>query len=94
MIDLEEQAQMRQARQEQTKSVPSDIAEVYSLIKTMINDLTDLMAEDAKEWLSELRNDVGAWRNDGGKEPDWDNFRSWMNEICSDDGMPHLFEEV
>ena len=77
-----------------SKPIPSDIVEVYSLIKTLLNDLTDLMAQDAEEWLSELRNDVRSWRKDDGQEPDWDNFRSWMNEICSDDGMPHLFEEV
>ena len=77
-----------------SKPIPADIVEVYRLIKTLLNDLTDLMAQDAEEWLQELRDSVRSWRNDGGKEPDWDGFRESMNEICSDDGMPHLFEEV
>ena len=77
-----------------SKPIPADIVEVYSLIKMLRYDLSDLMAQEADEWRSDLSESVRSWRNDGGKEPDWDGFRESMNEICSDDGMPYLFEEA
>jgi len=51
------------------------------------------MACDVREWFTELREGIQGWKT-GGKEPDWVSYRSWMNEICCDDGMPGLFVEV
>jgi len=70
--------------------LPADIADVYGMLGGLLSDLTDLMTEDVKEWRSELRSACRDWKG-GGDEPDWQNFRDWMNDICDDDGMPHLF---
>ena len=71
-------------------TLPADITDVYSMLGWMLSDLSDLMAEEVKEWRSELRQAVRDWKA-GGAEPDWQSFRDWMNEICTDDGMPRLF---
>ncbi len=71
-------------------TIPSDIAEVFGTLGILLLDLTDTMAEDVKEWRSDLRQAVREWKA-GGKEPDWQSFREWMNDICQDDGMPGLF---
>lgn len=73
--------------------VPSDIVDVSSMLRVLISDLSDIMACDVREWFDELREDIQGWKA-GGKEPDWVSYRSWMNEICFDDGMPALFVEV
>jgi len=70
--------------------LPADIADVYGMLGWMLSDLSDLMAEEVKEWRDELRQVVRDWKA-GGAEPGWQGFRDWMNEICADDGMPPLF---
>ena len=71
-------------------ALPADIAEAYSLLGLLLLDLTDVMAEEVKEWRGELRQALRDWKA-GGAEPNWQNFRDWMNDICADDGMPKLF---
>lgn len=71
-------------------SIPADVAAVYSALGALLLDLTDAMAEDVKEWRSDLRQAIRDWKA-GGDEPDWPSFRDSMNDICHDDGMPALF---
>lgn len=71
-------------------TLPADIADVYSAMGGMILDLSDLMAEEVKEWRSDLRNACREWKQSG-IEPDWQSFRDWMVDICDGDGMPPLF---
>jgi len=70
--------------------IPEDIRTVYSFLGQILVELTDLMAEEVREWREELRDAIQGWK-DGGPEPDWQSFRDWMNEICREDGMPTLF---
>jgi hypothetical protein len=70
--------------------IPEDIQTIYSFLGQMLQDLTDLMAEEVREWRAELRAAVKDWKS-GGSEPDWQAFREWMNDICHEDGMPALF---
>jgi hypothetical protein len=70
--------------------IPNDISEAYSMLKTLLYDLPDIMIDEVKEWMGALREDYRIWKG-GGKEPDWQNFREWMNEICAEDAMPKLF---
>lgn len=70
--------------------IPEDIQVIYSFLGQMLPDLTDLMAEEVREWRAELRTAVKDWKC-GGPEPDWRAFRDWMNDICHEDGMPALF---
>ena len=70
--------------------IPEDIQTIYAFLGQMLLDLTDLMAEEVREWCAELRTAVQGWKN-GGSEPDWQAFREWMNDICHEDGMPALF---
>ncbi len=74
-------------------SIPPDIVDVSSMLRGLVPDLTDYMACDVHEWFDELREDIKGWKA-GGKQPDWVSYRSRMNEICCDDGMPGLFVEV
>ena len=71
-------------------TLPTDIADIYSMLGWMLSDLTDLMVEEVREWRGELHQALRDWKA-GGTEPDWQNFRDWMNDICDDDGMPKLF---
>jgi len=71
-------------------ALPADIADVYGMLGWMLSDLSDLMAEDVKEWRSDLRNACREWKQSG-IEPAWQSFRDWMNDICAGDGMPLLF---
>ena len=73
--------------------VPEDIQEVYSMLRLLRYDLTDTMLEEFNEWEAELIHDVQDARQTG-VQPDWDNYRSWMNDICANDGMPALFDKV
>ena len=76
-----------------TVTIPGDIVDVYHELGWMLPELTDVMAEEVKEWRSELRQAVKDWKA-GGAEPDWGAFRDWMNDICRDDGMPILFPQM
>jgi len=76
-----------------TVTIPGDIVDVYHELGWMLSDLTDVMAEEVKEWRSELRQAVKDWKA-GGAEPDWGSFQDWMNDICRDDGMPILFPQM
>lgn len=75
--------------------IPEDIQTIYSFLGQILVELTDLMAQEVREWRAELRAAVKDWKS-GGQEPDWEAFRDWMNGICREDGMPSLFpkEEV
>jgi hypothetical protein len=70
--------------------IPEDIRTVYGFLGQILVELTDLMAEEVREWRADLRAAVEDWKG-GGPEPDWQSFREWMNEICREDGMPTLF---
>ena len=72
--------------------IPEDVQTIYAFLGQMLVELTDLMAEEVREWRAELRTAVQEWKN-GGPEPDWHAFRDWMNDICHEDGMPALFPE-
>lgn len=72
--------------------IPEDIQTIYAFLGQMLVELTDLMAQEAREWRAELRAAVKEWKG-GGPEPDWQMFRVWMNDICHEDGMPALFPE-
>jgi len=84
---------MPDAKTTVTITIPADISEVYIELGWMLSDLTDVMAEEVKEWRSELRQAVKDWKA-GGAEPDWGSFQDWMNDICRDDGMPILFPQM
>ena len=84
---------MPDAKTTVTITIPADISEVYIELGWMLSDLTDVMAEEVKEWRSELRQAVKDWKA-GGAEPDWGSFQDWMNDICRDDGMPSLFPDA
>jgi hypothetical protein len=71
--------------------VPADIAGAYNELGWLIDDLDDMTAEDVKEWRCELRRSLVVWR-DRNEEPDWGNFREWINEICRDGGYPSILE--
>lgn len=72
--------------------VPEDIRIGYNTLKAFYYDLTDVMKDEVKEWIVELRNAIRDWkRND--EEPNWYAFREAANEICREDGMPLLFED-
>ena len=76
--------------------VPEDIRTINAFLGQILLELTDVMAEEVREWRIELRAAVQDWKA-GDPEPDWQAFRDWMNDICRDDGMPALFppsEEV
>ncbi len=70
--------------------IPEDIQTTYAFLGQMLPDLTDLMAEEVREWRAELRAAVKDWKSRG-PEPDWQAFREWMNDICHEDGTPALF---
>ena len=70
--------------------VPEDIRTIYAFLGQILVELTDLMAEEVREWRAELRAAVKDWKG-GSPEPDWQAFRDWMNDICHEDGMPALF---
>ena len=73
--------------------VPEDIREVYSMLRSIRYDLTDTMLVEFNEWIAELKYDITDAKQTG-CPPDWDNYRSWMNDICANDGMPALFDKV
>ena len=82
------------AENEQPKVViPEDIREVYSMLRSIKYDLTDTMLAELNEWIAELNYDI-TYAKQTGVQPDWDNYRSWMNDICANDGMPALFDKV
>jgi hypothetical protein len=70
--------------------IPDDIKQAYNLYTMLNSDLSDLMQGEVNEWLSELKADIRRWKA-GGKEPDWQGFRDWSNEMTRDDGLPDLF---
>lgn len=70
--------------------IPEDIRTVYGFLGQIMVELTDLMAEQVREWREELRAAIRDWKG-GSSEPDWHSFREWMNDICREDGMPTLF---
>jgi hypothetical protein len=72
--------------------IPADIQTIYSFLGQILVELTDLMAEEVREWRAELRAAVKDWKG-GSLEPDWQAFRDWMNDICREDGMPALFPQ-
>jgi 4-aminobutyrate aminotransferase-like enzyme len=73
---------------------PEDISQAYGMLRWMIGDLTDTMPAEVREWMAELRAEFAAWVKGDGGQPDWQAYRESMNEICREDGMPSLFEEV
>ena len=73
------------------KMAPSDIREIYSFVKSFRSEFTDTMMMDVNEWIRSLRDDFQDWGMHDGEQPNWQSYRDWMNEICSDDGMPPLF---
>jgi hypothetical protein len=70
--------------------IPEDIHTIYTFLGQILVELTDLMAEEVREWHAELKAAVKNWKG-GNPEPDWQGFREWMNDICHEDGMPALF---
>jgi hypothetical protein len=74
----------------QALQIPEDIQTIYAFLGQMLLELSDVMAEEVREWRAELRSAIKEWKN-GGLEPDWQGFREWMNDICHEDGMPALF---
>ena len=70
--------------------IPEDIRTAYGFLGQILVELTDLMAEEVREWRAELRAAVNDWKGNG-PEPDWQAFREWMNDICREDGKPALF---
>jgi hypothetical protein len=62
--------------------VPEDIRTIYAFLGQILVELTDLMAEEVREWRAELRAAVKDWQ-DGSPEPDWQAFREWMNDAAS-----------
>lgn len=71
---------------------PADIANVYTLTRTMRHDMTDSAAEEFKEWRQACAQDTRAWMNDpAAPVPDWNAYREWANQISDDDGSPRLF---
>jgi len=73
--------------------IPGDILEVYHMLKSIMFDLTDTMMMDFQEWKDELIGEVKSWKS-GDDEPNWNSYRNWMNDICIDDGMPILFDNI
>jgi hypothetical protein len=73
------------------KRLPADIRDVVALLRDNAASLSDVMAEQVREVILNLADELRGWR-DGGPEPDWPGYRGWINEICADDGMPHLFD--
>jgi hypothetical protein len=86
--------EVRMAEGLAAKRPPQDISEVYGMLRHTFWDLTDTMQAEVKEWMDELRAEFAAWVKHKGEEPNWEGYRQGMNEICRDDGMPSLFEEV
>jgi hypothetical protein len=77
----------------QALQIPADIQTIDAFLGQMLLDLTDVMADEVREWRSELRSAVKEWKI-GGPQPDWQGFREWMNDICYEDGMPALFPTI
>jgi hypothetical protein len=72
-------------------TIPSDIFFVYSVLNEMKAELSDVMLQEVTEWRHDIKESVEYWQKRNGPEPDWNSFRSWLNQICYDDGMPRLF---
>lgn len=72
------------------------VLEAYSLLRMMYEDLSDSMMMEVDEWMEALREEVRMCKDEG-VEMDYHPFGEWINQICDDDGMPHLYvaeEEV
>ena len=76
------------------KIIPDDFKVILQLLASMIPELSDAMGKEVKEWRIELYREIGSWKFSDDEEPDWDYYRSELNRICSEDGMPNLFEEI
>jgi hypothetical protein len=72
--------------------IPSDVLDVTNFLLSMKSELSDVMWQEAKDAILSLREEVQMWKA-GGCEPDWDAYRSIINRLCADDGMPNLFGE-
>ena len=73
------------------KHIPKDILEVLQFLSGMKEELSDSMAMEFKELDNEFRSALQSWKfND--EEPDWSYYRSCLNEICDNDGMPRFFD--
>jgi hypothetical protein len=74
------------------KIIPDDIRDAFSVISTLIEDLDDYTADEAREWLSEVRE---AYKNSkAGQEVDWQPLREAANEFCKEGGYADLFPDA
>lgn len=73
------------------KDIPEDVREALNLLYSMRHELPDTMLEPIRDIVENYRDDIHEWDKTG-KKPDWDYYRNAINEICDDDGMPHLCE--
>jgi hypothetical protein len=73
------------------RKFPRDIEIIVASLPMLVAEATDLWGEEAVQWHKDLHEAYRSWVR-GGQEPDWNGFRLEMNEICEDDGSPHLFE--
>jgi hypothetical protein len=73
------------------KHIPKDILEVMQFLSGMKEELADSMIMEFEVLDADFRASLLDWKNND-KEPDWSYYRSWMNEICDNDGMPRFFD--
>lgn len=73
------------------KGVPADVREALNMLYSMRHELPDTMMEPIRDLVENYRDDIHEWDKTG-RVPDWNYFRSAINEICDEDGMPHLCE--
>lgn len=82
-----------QAVSEMDKIIPEDVLTIFNELMGMREECSDLFACQFKELFDECKEDIKSWKKEDGSEPDWDYYRSCVNELCRDDGMPILFGE-
>jgi hypothetical protein len=73
------------------KHIPKDILEVMQFLSGMREELPDSMIMEFEVLDADFRENLIDWKNND-KEPDWSYYRSCLNEICDNDGMPRFFD--
>lgn len=73
--------------------VPDDVCQALSTLYSKRHELPDVMTEPVIELAEQYREDMREWAETG-REPDWDAYRVDINDMCREDGMPTLCNEV
>lgn len=73
--------------------VPDDVYHALRLLYSKRHELPDVMTEPVIELAEQYREDMREWK-ESGIEPDWNSYRVDINDMCREDGMPILCDDV